>query len=67
MFHHRSSAFDPSVTAIQHHLGAVEQELEKIGRIAGRRGFVAAAAAGEQISDTISSVFGEMLGRFFAD
>jgi ElaB/YqjD/DUF883 family membrane-anchored ribosome-binding protein len=64
MFHHRSSAFDSGVTAIQRHLGAVEQELEKIGRIAGRRGFVAASAASEQIGDTISSIFGDMLERF---
>jgi hypothetical protein len=64
MFHHRSSAFDPSVTAIQRHLGAVEQELEKIGRIAGRRGSIAASAASEQIGATISSVLGDMLERF---
>lgn len=52
------------MTAIQNHLGAVEKELEKIGRIAGRRGSAAAAAAGEQIGDTISAVLSDMIDRF---
>ena len=64
MFHHRSSAFRPSVTAIQKHLGAVEKELEKMGRIAGGRGTAAAAAFGDQIGDAISSILGDLLDRF---
>ena len=64
MFHHRSSNFGPSVTAIQQHLGAVEKELEKIGRIAGRRTSVAAAGAAEQIGDAISTILGDMTDRF---
>ncbi len=64
MFQYRSNSFAPSVTAIQDHLGAVEKELEKIGRIAGRRGSAAAAAAGEQIGDTISAVLSDMIDRF---
>ncbi len=64
MFHHRSSAFGPSVTAIQQHLGAVEKELENIGHIAGRRTSVAAASAGEQIGDTISTILSGMFDRF---
>jgi ElaB/YqjD/DUF883 family membrane-anchored ribosome-binding protein len=63
MFQYRSNSFAPSVTAIQNHLGAVEKELEKIGRIAGRRGS-AAAAAGEQIGETISTVLSDMIDRF---
>jgi ElaB/YqjD/DUF883 family membrane-anchored ribosome-binding protein len=63
MFFHRSPSLAPSVTAIQQHLGAVEQELEKIGHIARRRGVDAASAASEQIGDTISSVLGNMLER----
>jgi ElaB/YqjD/DUF883 family membrane-anchored ribosome-binding protein len=63
MFYHRSPALAPSVTAIQQHLGAVEQELEKIGHIARRRGSAAASAASEQIGNTISSVLGNMLER----
>jgi hypothetical protein len=64
MFHHRSSAFRSSVTAIQKHLGAVEKEFEKMGRIAGGRGSAAAAAAGDQIGDAISSILGDLLDRF---
>jgi hypothetical protein len=64
MFQYRSSSFGPSVNAIQNHLGAVEKELEKIGRIAGRRGSAAASAAGAQIGDTISTVLSDMIERF---
>jgi ElaB/YqjD/DUF883 family membrane-anchored ribosome-binding protein len=64
MFHHRSSDFGPSVSAIQQHLGAVEKELEKIGRIAGRRTSVAAASVTEQIGDAISTILSDMRDRF---
>jgi len=64
MFHHRSSDFGPSVSAIQQHLRAVEKELEKIGRIAGRRTSVAAASATEQIGDAISTILSNMMDRF---
>ncbi len=63
MFQYRSNSFGPSVTAIQNHLGAVEKELEKLGRIAGRRGSVAASAAGVQIGETISAALGDMIDR----
>lgn len=64
MFQYRSSAFAPSVKSIQQHLVGVEQELEAIGRIAGRRGSAAAAAAGEQVGDAITAIFSEMMDRF---
>ena len=64
MFHHRPSDFSSSVTAIQQHLGAVEKELKKIGRVAGRRTSVAAAGATEQIGDAISTILGDMMDRF---
>ena len=60
MIHHRSSDFGSSVTAIQQHLGAVEKELGKIGRIAGRRTSAAAASATDQIGDILS----DMMDRF---
>jgi hypothetical protein len=63
MFQYRSNSFGPSVTAIQNHLGAVEKELEKLGRIAGRRGSVAASAAGVQIGETISAALSDMIDR----
>jgi hypothetical protein len=62
-FRYRSSDFGPSVTAIQQHFGAVEKQLENIGRVAGRRS-VAAPGATEQIGDTISTILGDMMYRF---
>lgn len=64
MFQHRSSDFAPRVAAIQQHLGAVEKELEKIGRIAGRRTSAAAAGATEQIGDAVSTLVNDMMDRF---
>jgi hypothetical protein len=64
MFQYRSSSFGPSVTAIQKHLGAVEKELEKLGRAGGRRASVAASEASEQIGDAISSIVSDMIDRF---
>ncbi|HEY1981036.1 MAG TPA: hypothetical protein VGH13_13210 [Xanthobacteraceae bacterium] len=64
MFHQRSSAFGPSVTAIQKHLGAVEKELEKLGRAGGRRASVAASEASEQIGDAVSTIVSDMIDRF---
>jgi ElaB/YqjD/DUF883 family membrane-anchored ribosome-binding protein len=64
MFQYRSDAFGPSVAAIQKHLGAVEGELEKIGRIAGRRGTAAASAAGQQIGEAVSTFLSDMIDRF---
>lgn len=63
MFQYRSSAFGSSVAAIQKHLGAVEKELEKIGRIAGDR-TSAAAATSDQVGDAISTILNEMVERF---
>ena len=62
MFQHRASDFSPSVAVIQKHLGVVEKELEKIGRIAGRR--TSDAAASDQIGDAISTILSEMVDRF---
>jgi hypothetical protein len=64
MFQYRSSDFSPSVDAIQKHLVAVEKELGKIGRMAGRRGGDVAYAASEQIGDALSSLVSDMIDRF---
>ena len=64
MFQYRKSEFAPSVAAIQKHLGAVEKELERIGRIAGRQTSAAAATASDQIGDAISTILSEMGDRF---
>src|SRR6516162_6153373 len=65
MFQHRASDFSPSVAAIQKRLGAVEKELEKIGRIAGRQTTEAVATASDQISDAVSTILSEMVDRFW--
>jgi ElaB/YqjD/DUF883 family membrane-anchored ribosome-binding protein len=64
MFQYRSSEFAPNVASIQRHLGAVEKELENIGRIVGRRGSIAARTASEQIGDALTSVLSDMMERF---
>jgi ElaB/YqjD/DUF883 family membrane-anchored ribosome-binding protein len=64
MFQYRSSDFGPSVATIQKHLGAVEKELERIGRIAGRQTSDVAAKATDQIGDAISTMLSDMVDRF---
>jgi len=63
MFQYRSNSYAPSVTAIENHLGAVEKELEKIGRVAGRRGSAAASAAGAQIGEAVSATLSDLIER----
>ncbi len=64
MFQYRTSDFAPSVAAIQKHLGAVEKELARIGRIAGRQTSATAASASDQVGDAISTILSEMVERF---
>jgi ElaB/YqjD/DUF883 family membrane-anchored ribosome-binding protein len=64
MFQYRSSAFAPRVSAIQGHLQAVEKELEKIGRLAGRHTSAAVSATGDQIGETIAALLSDMVDRF---
>jgi ElaB/YqjD/DUF883 family membrane-anchored ribosome-binding protein len=64
MLQHRSPEFSSSVTAIQKHLGAVQDELENIGRIAGQRGYAAASDAGERAGDVLSSIASDIIERF---
>jgi hypothetical protein len=64
MFHHRSSVFAPRISVIEGHLRALEKELEKVGRGAGRRTSAAASAAGDQLSDAITTILSEMVDRF---
>jgi ElaB/YqjD/DUF883 family membrane-anchored ribosome-binding protein len=64
MFQHRLSDFSSSVTAIQKHLGAVQDEIENIGRLAGQRGYAATSDAGERVGDALTSILNDMIGRF---
>ena len=64
MFHHRSSAFAPSISAIEGRLRALENELERVGRKAGRSASANASAAGDHIGDAIASAVTDIVDRF---
>jgi len=64
MFHQRSSAFAPSISAIEGRLRALESEIERVGRKAGRRASANASAAGDHIGDAIASAVTEIVERF---
>jgi hypothetical protein len=64
MFQHRAADFDPRISAIVGHLGAIEKELGKLGKSAGRRASASAAAAGDQIADAIGPILNDIADRF---
>jgi hypothetical protein len=64
MFHHRSTEFDPRMSAIAGHLRAIEKELSGIGKSASRRATAGASAAGSQIADAIGPILNEIVDRF---
>jgi ElaB/YqjD/DUF883 family membrane-anchored ribosome-binding protein len=64
MFHHRSSAFDRNISALEGRLHALENELERLGRSAGRRASAGMSAAGEHVGDAIAAAVAEIVDRF---
>jgi ElaB/YqjD/DUF883 family membrane-anchored ribosome-binding protein len=64
MFHQRSSSFANNVSAIQDRLRALENDLERIGRTAGRRTSAGMSAAGNNVGDAIASAVTEIVDRF---
>jgi ElaB/YqjD/DUF883 family membrane-anchored ribosome-binding protein len=64
MFQHRSSEFDPRVSAIVDHLRAIEKELSAIGKIAGRRASSGASATTNQILDAVGPILKDLTDRF---
>jgi len=62
MFHRRSPALATHISAIEGHLRAIEKELERFGRKAGRHAHV--SAAGDQISEAIAAILSEMIERY---
>lgn len=64
MFQHRSSEFDPRVSAIVDHLRAIEKELGAMGRSAGRSASANVTAAGNQIAEAIGPILSEIGYRF---
>ncbi len=63
MFHHRSSAFATNVSAIEGRLRALQKELERIGRTAGRHTSTGMSAAGDHVGDAIASAMTEIADR----
>jgi ElaB/YqjD/DUF883 family membrane-anchored ribosome-binding protein len=64
MFHHRSTEFDPRISAIAGHLRAIEKELGGIGRSASRNASASASNAGNQIAEAIWPILNEIADRF---
>jgi hypothetical protein len=68
MFQHRATEFDPRfdprIAAIADHLRAIEGELGRMGKSAGRRASAGAAAAGDQIADAIGPILNDIGHRF---
>jgi ElaB/YqjD/DUF883 family membrane-anchored ribosome-binding protein len=66
MFQPRSKDFpDPRIAAIVNHLRAIQDELGEIGKSAGRRGSVSAAAASHQIADALAPILNNIVERFW--
>jgi ElaB/YqjD/DUF883 family membrane-anchored ribosome-binding protein len=64
MFHHRSSAFAPNLSALEGRLRSLENEIQRVGRRAGRNASAGMSSAGDQIGDAIASAVNEIVERF---
>jgi len=68
MFQHRSTAFDPRLSAIVNQLRAIERQIEKqldcIGRDASGRAAATASSAGSQFAEAITPILNDLLDRF---
>jgi ElaB/YqjD/DUF883 family membrane-anchored ribosome-binding protein len=64
MFQHRSSEFDPRLSAIVDHLQAIEKELGALSKSAGRRASSGVSTAANQIADAIAPVLADLTDRF---
>jgi ElaB/YqjD/DUF883 family membrane-anchored ribosome-binding protein len=64
MFHHRASAFDRNISALEGRLHALEKQIDKLGRSAGRRASAGMSATGDQIGDAIAAAVNEIVDRF---
>ena len=64
MMHQRPSAFASNVTAIQDRLRALENEIERLGRSAGKRTSAGMSATGSYLGDAIASAVTDVVERF---
>jgi hypothetical protein len=66
MFQHRSTAFDPRLSAIVDQLRAIERQIEKqldgIGR--SSRAAATASSAGSQFAEAITPILSDVFDRF---
>jgi ElaB/YqjD/DUF883 family membrane-anchored ribosome-binding protein len=67
MFQHRSTAFDPRLSAIVDQLRAIERQIEKqldgIGKNSGSRAAATSASAGSQFAEAIAPILNDVLDR----
>lgn len=64
MFHQRKSAFDRNISTLEGRLHALEDQIDKLGRSAGRRASANVSAAGDHIGDAIAAAVTEIVERF---
>jgi hypothetical protein len=64
MFHQRKSAFDRNISALEGRLHALEDQIDQLGRSAGRRASANVSAAGDHIGDAIAAAVTEIVERF---
>jgi ElaB/YqjD/DUF883 family membrane-anchored ribosome-binding protein len=64
MFHQRKSAFDRNISALEDRLHALEDQIDQLGRSAGRRASANVSAAGDHIGDAIAAAVTEIVDRF---
>jgi ElaB/YqjD/DUF883 family membrane-anchored ribosome-binding protein len=64
MFHQRKSAFDRNISALEGRLHALEDQIDKLGRSAGRRASANVSATGDHIGDAIAAAVTEIVDRF---
>jgi ElaB/YqjD/DUF883 family membrane-anchored ribosome-binding protein len=63
MFHHRSSAFTPNVAALESRLRALESDIERLGRKAGRQASARLTTAGDRVGDAVASAVNDIVDR----
>jgi len=64
MFHQPASSFANNISVIQDRVRDLENEIERLGRVAGRRTSSGMSSAGSQIGDAISSAVTDIVERF---
>jgi len=64
MFHQPASSFANNISVIQDRVRVLENEIDRLGRVAGRRTSAGMSAAGSQVGDAIASAVSDIFERF---